>query len=138
MNKLKARVIIFITFTLPVIIYAQGGSSSSPGGIDKLFNNITGSLGAVAAAILSISFIAGLGFGVASIFKFKQHKDNPNQTPLGQPMALLGIAVMLIWLPFLLQSLGATITGGDSKSGKSGIDQKPPEWVTTSGSTTGS
>ncbi len=130
MMKLKSLRYTFFGLMLgllPSVFYAEAAP-----GIDKLFENVTASLGSVAGAIISISVIAGLAFGVVAIFKFKQHKDNPNQIPLGQPMALLGIAVMLLWLPFLLRSLGSTISGGNEGTGsKSVINKSAPSWVIT-------
>lgn len=129
--------LIFLAYTLiatvilPSIGYAQAAGGDANGGIDQLFMNVGKSLGAVANFIISIATIAGLGFGVACVFKFKQHKDNPQQVPLGQPLGLLAISVMLLWLPFLLQSLGSTLTGGKAKDEKSGINatKEVPDWL---------
>jgi intracellular multiplication protein IcmD len=89
-------------------------STSTNGGLGQIAKNITNSISDIAVLIISISILAGLGFGVASAFKFKQHKDNPTQVPLGQPLTLLAIAVMLLWLPYILQQAGATLTGGNT------------------------
>jgi hypothetical protein len=37
----------------------------------------------LAQSITAISYRAGFAFVIAAIFKFKQHKDNPTQSPLG-------------------------------------------------------
>jgi hypothetical protein len=104
----------FSFYLLPGIMFAQStsGSSTTNRDIKQMAEGIINSLGSVASLITSFAVLAGLGFGVAGIFKLKQHKDNPQQTPLGQPMMLIGVAVMLIWLPFLLTSIGTTMTGG--------------------------
>ena len=34
-----------------------------------------------------------------AIFKFKQHKDNPTQVPVGTPVAMLAISAALVFLP---------------------------------------
>lgn len=44
-------------------------------------------------------YIAGISFAIAAIIKFKQHKDNPTQIPIGTPVALLFIAAALLFLP---------------------------------------
>ena len=49
--------------------------------------------------MLAVAYIAGLGFGVAAIFKFKQVKDNPTQIPISTPFALLGVSTLLVFLP---------------------------------------
>lgn len=66
------------------------------------------------------SYLAGLGFAIGAIMKFKQHKDNPSNIPVGTPMALLFVAVALIFLPSLTQTVGKTMftkpeTGGRDK-----------------------
>jgi hypothetical protein len=53
-------------------------------------------------------YFAGLGFSLAAILKFKQHKDNPTQIPIGTPIALIFIAALLLFLPTLLPAAGVT------------------------------
>ena len=45
---------------------------------------------------------------LASLFKFKQHKDNPTQVPIGTPFTMLLIGTLLIALPLLLTALTET------------------------------
>ena len=71
--------------------------------------------------IIATAYVAGIGFGVASIFKFKQHKDNPTQIPLGTPMALLGIAIALLFLPLIFGTVGTTIFGETAGKGAGGF-----------------
>jgi intracellular multiplication protein IcmD len=58
------------------------------------------------------SYIAGLGFSVGAITKFKQHKDNPTQIPIGTPIALVFIGAALLFLPTILSTAGTTMFGG--------------------------
>lgn len=44
--------------------------------------------------------------------KFKQHKDNPTQVPIGTPIALVFIAAALLFLPSILSVTGSTMFGG--------------------------
>ena len=69
-------------------------ASTDTGGIGGLANNITKNFTAIGNLFIGTAYIAGIGFGVAAIFKFKQHKDNPTQIPIGTPFALLGVSVM--------------------------------------------
>ena len=91
------------------------------GGIAK---QITTSFEGIGNLILGISFVAGLGFVMASIFKFKQHKDNPTQIPLGTPIALLGVGVALIFLPNIIAPAGQTMFGKEVKGAGFGGDTK--------------
>lgn len=47
-------------------------------------------------------YIAGLGFSIAAILKFKQHKDNPTQIPTGTPISLVFVSPALQFLPNML------------------------------------
>ncbi len=75
------------------------------GGMAKTLND---NLSSIADLIGSIGYVAGLGFGVASVFKFKQHRDSPTQVPIGTPFAMLGVAVALIYMPTLLTEAGSS------------------------------
>lgn len=128
-SKSKSNILILslLLSILPISI-CLGVTTDNLG---KTAENIIGSLTGVTSLIVSISVVAGLGFGVASIFKFKQHKDNPTQVPLGQPLSLLAIAVMLIWIQYLLQASGQTITGDKAadNDAQSKVGKQAPGWL---------
>lgn len=86
--------------------------------LGQIASNITTSFKAIGQLILATAYLAGLAFFVAAIFKFKQHKDNPTQIPLGTPLALLGISAALVFLPMFIGPLGKTMFGsGDLQAG---------------------
>src|SRR4051812_3841441 len=60
-------------------------------------SNITGSFEAVTKLITGGCYLAGLGFAVTAILKFKQHKDTPQQVTIGTPIALVLIAAALLF-----------------------------------------
>lgn len=80
-------------------------------GIAKVAGNITDAFKGLGQLMIAISYLAGIGFTIASIFKFKQHKDNPTQIPMGTPIALLGVGIILIFLPAIVGPIGETIFG---------------------------
>lgn len=121
-TMLKSICLVAI-YILPEIIFAAGTDGDKT--LGGIASNITESLSSFTTLIIGIATVAGLGFGVAAIFKFKQHRDNPQQVTLGQPLSLLAIAVMLLWLPYLLQSAGGTLAGKDAQSGQSKIGETP-------------
>lgn len=86
---------------------AFAGTSDS--GIGGVAQNITGQFEAIGKLILAVAFLSGIGFIMAAIFKFKQHKDNPNQITLGVPLSLLVIGVVLVFLPSLVGPAGSSI-----------------------------
>ena len=82
---------------------------------------ITGSFTNISKLITAGSYIAGLGFAVSAIMKFKQHKDNPQQIPIGTPIGLTFIAAALLFLPSILGITGSTMfSGGGTVAGPTG------------------
>ncbi|TLY47240.1 MAG: type IV secretion protein IcmD [Gammaproteobacteria bacterium] len=80
---------------------------------------ITESFEGLAKLITAGAYMAGLGFVMASMLKFKAHKDNPTQIPIGTPIALLFVGSALIFLPHIFIVAGYTIFGGTN--GAAGI-----------------
>jgi intracellular multiplication protein IcmD len=81
--------------------------------IGAIAKNVTDTFTNLAKLITAASYLAGLGFAIGAIMKFKQHKDNPTQIPIGTPIALVFIAAALLFLPSILGVTGATIFGGE-------------------------
>ncbi|MBF13702.1 MAG: hypothetical protein CMF46_05010 [Legionellales bacterium] len=78
---------------------------------------VTSQMASFGSLLVSAAFVAGIGFTVVALFKFKQHKDNPTQVTIGTPAMLLFIGIFLIYLPNLISSGGATVgmsTMGDA------------------------
>lgn len=63
--------------------------------IESTFTNLTD-------IITAGSYLAGLGFSITAIMKFKQHKDNPTQVTIGAPISMVFIAAALLFLPSVL------------------------------------
>ncbi len=82
--------------------------SVPPGSAGNLAAQITSSFSNLTKLITAGSYLAGLGFSVGAIMKFKQHKDNPTQIPVGTPIALVFIAAALLFLPSILGTAGQT------------------------------
>lgn len=119
---LRSFAFLLTSVLLPLIALGQNAPS-----LGDVAATITSSFGGITQLIIGIATVAGLGFGVAAIFKFKQHRDNPTQVPLGQPLALLAIGVMLLWVNYLLMASGTTLTGGEGtpEDAQSKIGERP-------------
>ncbi len=95
-------------------------ASTDPGtdtGIAGMANSVTGSFTALGKLMIAAAYIGGFALTIASIFKFKAHKDNPQQVPMGLPIALLAIGIVLVFLPTLFGAAGDTAFGGDQQAG---------------------
>lgn len=76
--------------------------------------NIDSSVSSLASILSDISLIAGIGFIMASFFKFHQHKQNPTQVPLSQGVALLLIGAGLALFPSLLPTASKAVIGSQA------------------------
>ncbi len=118
-NKIRFGLIAIFVYCQTTVAFAASGSGKNLGGIAQ---TITSNFGDLAKLITAGSYIAGMGFAVGAILKFKAHKDNPTQIPIGTPIALIFIAAALIFLPSIFKVAGFTLfsTGGNP-AGISGI-----------------
>jgi intracellular multiplication protein IcmD len=88
--------------------------------LGTMASTITGSFTNITKLITAGSYLAGLGFSIGAIMKFKQHKDNPTQIPIGTPIALVFIAAALLFLPSILGVTGTTMFGSSSAAKTAG------------------
>lgn len=116
-GKGSTLVILAAVSTLAVVfpeVVCAAGSVQTLGGIAT---NLTNSFSGIAKLITGGAYLAGAAFAVGAIMKFKQHRDNPTQIPIGAPIALLFIAAALLYLPTVYKSAGKSIFGSGSASG---------------------
>lgn len=116
----KYRYIIFLNL-LASQAFAQGIPGEDAGFV---LRNISGSFSGIATLLFTICIVAGLSFGIAALFKFKQHKDNPAQVSVGQCFGLFFLAALMLWMPFLIKTLGYTVTGARSDSELQGFQNQ--------------
>lgn len=120
--KQKRKWPICATFMLIAsLLFYYTGYAFAQGSTDlgAVANNITGTLENLAKLVTAGSYVAGFGFAVGAILKFKAHKDNPTQIPVGTPIALVFIAAALIFLPTIFGVVGETMF--KSTSGVGGV-----------------
>jgi intracellular multiplication protein IcmD len=77
------------------------GARAGAHAAESLLKQVSG----IQAQIDATPYIAGLGFAMAAILKFKQHKDNPT---ISGAITLMFVAVALIFIPSILKSIGGT------------------------------
>ena len=107
---------------LVLAIPPAAAASDSSLTIGTIAESIKDSFTSLTKLITAGSYLAGLGFSIGAIMKFKQHKDNPTQIPVGTPIALVFIAAALLFLPSILSLAGETMFGdrGGSVTGPAG------------------
>ena len=130
-NSIYTKPCMFLLGAVSLALIAPDILAEDKIGVGGLAENVTSNFENIGKLLVSMAYVAGIGFGIAAIFKFKQHKDNPTQITIGTPFALLGVSVMLVFLPGLYKPLGETVygkeggeTGGFTGSGADKISGK--------------
>ena len=82
--------------------------------LGEVFLGLSQSFPDIAKLIIAVSYVAGVGFGIAAVYKFKQYKDNPTQIPVGTPIALLVVSVLLVFMPAIVKPAAKSLFGTDT------------------------
>lgn len=98
-----------IVFRLLIIIAGvfvanEAMAAASPVTLSAISHNVTKSVKSVSDMLEDVALICGVGFILASFFKFHQHKLNPTQVPMSQGVTLLVIGAGLAVFPHLLNT----------------------------------
>jgi intracellular multiplication protein IcmD len=116
-RSLLIRALPLLSLT-QVVAQADGAGGAGTGqGIGSVATTITSQLAAVGKLVIGVAQVAGLVFMAAGLFKLKQHKDNPQQIPIGTPLTMLVIGACLAFLPSLVDTGGATLFADGGKKG---------------------
>jgi intracellular multiplication protein IcmD len=81
-------------------------------------DNIKHTVGSLAVILNNVALIAGIGFVLASFFKFHQHKLNPTQVPMSQGITLLLIGAGLTLFPIIIPTAKTAVAGSDAQVSK--------------------
>ncbi len=110
-------------FTFLTLVSHDAAAGNEVLSLGGMASTITSSFENLAKLITAGAYLAGLGFSIGAIMKFKQHKDNPTQIPIGTPIALVFISAALLFLPSILGVTGTTMFGasGGQTAGPTGL-----------------
>ena len=111
MKRWHSTLLVLSGITLTGLATAAGTDLST------ISNNITSTFESLGKLITAVAYISGMCMVIAGIFKFKQHKDNPQQIPMGTPITILGVGILLIFFPSIINPAGQTIFGDSKTSG---------------------
>jgi hypothetical protein len=118
MRKVVLGALALVSFAVGTVALAASGVQ----GVGLVAEKATSNLEAIAKLITAASYVAGLAFAVGAIVKFKAHKDNPTQIPIGTPIALLFVGAALIFIPSVFKVAGGTLFGSSGTvAGVSGV-----------------
>ena len=117
---LKKRLGFMLLLVLSAIGLSYAGDPDKGKGLGQLSNNISTEILGFSNLMITVGYLAGIGFTIASIFKFKQHKDNPTQVPIGTPFAMFSVGIILVFLPALFKPAAITVFGTSPTASKIG------------------
>jgi intracellular multiplication protein IcmD len=78
--------------------------------------SVDNTVGQLATVLIDVALISGIGFIMASFFKFHQHKQNPQQVQMSQGISLLLIGCGLTLIPLLIPTASVSVLGTAAKS----------------------
>ena len=111
-SKMFQRVSLIVTMmSISAYTWADGKD------LGKVAANITSSIGNLTKLVTAGAYVGGTAMFLVAVFQFRQHKENPTQTPLSKPMMFLAIAAALLYFPSLIKVTGATIFGSSAPMG---------------------
>ena len=112
----KKTLTLFLLMCVPILAAFAGTDDKvdKTKGLAGISSTIQGQVETFTGLMITVAYIAGIGFTMASIFKFKQHKDNPTQVPIGTPFAMFAVGVIMIFLPAMFAPAGYSIFGKTS------------------------
>jgi intracellular multiplication protein IcmD len=119
-SKRKGTMLLVTGMILCVVSagVAMAATGNAPAGsIGSVAETIQSSFGNLAKVLTAGAYVMGIGFVIASLFKFKAHKDNPTQVQIGAPIALLFIGAAMIFIPSVMKTGGATVFGSNASTG---------------------
>lgn len=117
MRKVTTTILLALASLAACSLAVAAGGTAKASGLGGLATNVIQSLGPLAKLIVAGAYVGGMAFVVGAIVKFKAHKDNPTQIPIGTPIALLFVGAALLFAPSLFGSAAGTLWGAGGKSG---------------------
>ena len=115
--KRKAALLGFGSLTLLALLVPALGYADLQQGVamSAISHNVNSSMQSISTIIHAISILGGIAFFVAFAFKAKQHRDNPTQVTIGQPLMYLFLAIILAALPWFISSSKQMVYGSTAK-----------------------
>lgn len=102
---------------LSIVLVCASLATAAFANIGDMAANINSTFAQIAALVGGASYLFGLVFVLVGLFKFKQHRDNPQQVQIGTAFTLIGIGVCMIFLQTLITQSGSTVFSSDMTSG---------------------
>lgn len=117
LSLITAMVLLVLTYTTAALAAPPPGEITT---LTGLSSQVQRSVSTTSVILLNVALIAGIGFILASFFKFYQHKQNPTQVPMSQALSLLVIGAALTLFPTMIKISTSAVLGTSKTSQVSG------------------
>lgn len=107
----------FLLAAALVLLSSHEASAASAAKLGDVIKNVIGSWGGINNVFSTVAWLSGGFLGVAALFKFKDHVDNPAQHPLSAGVKRMIAGGMMLSLPFMMNATVGSLfgsTGGAS------------------------
>lgn len=123
-TKIHSTIAVCAASVACVAITCVAGEAFAAGEtLGTMASTMTATFSSVGKLVTAASYIGGLASSITAILQFKQHKDNPSQTPIGKPIGLVFIGAALLFLPTIFNVVGNTLfSSGGTTAGATGTE----------------
>lgn len=108
---LYRHVFKFMLLAAVMVILSGGDAEAAGPKLSNLVTNVTVSWGKFQSVLSAVAWLMGAGLGTIAIFKFKDHVDNPQQTPLSAGVKRMLAGGMFLSLPFMMNAVRGSVFG---------------------------
>jgi hypothetical protein len=104
----------FLVLSLVMVGLASQQAHAAPaaGTIGEAINNVSKANQGWGGLLSGLAYIVGILFAITGVFKFKDHVDNPQQTPISAGIKRFLAGGMLFALPFMRHALVDSLFNG--------------------------
>ena len=104
---------IFSGILLTTLLSSNSASAQTLG---SLMENIFSASDGIPGLFAGFSYLCGIVLGIMGILKIREHVESPNQVPIWDPMKRFLAGGAFLSLPFMIEVVQNTITGGNDPS----------------------
>jgi hypothetical protein len=101
-----------IALVAAVMLMASSEDAFAQQKLSDVIGNVLASWGGLAGIFSTVAWVMGAALGCIAIFKFKDHVDNPQQTPLSAGVKRMLAGGMCLSLPFTISATRGSLFGG--------------------------
>lgn len=89
------------------------GQAAQAQGLADVSDELQGQLGTIPILFTSASYVMGVGFTIAGLFKLKEYVDDPTSGNMKNALIRLALGATLILLPFVIETSADTVSADD-------------------------